>query len=121
VSLSLFVPGGLQNPLNGSLSRAHWSRKAKWAKAWKARTRAIWLHEEVGPLPDLHRPKRITFTARVGSLWDDDNLPAGIKPVRDALIGLVIQSDAPDSGHMFIYTQIIDRSRRGVEVTVEAL
>ncbi len=119
--ISFFVPGQLQNPLNGSLSHAHWSRKAKWARGWKTRTRVVWLHDEVGPLPDLHRRKRITFTAHVGALWDDDNLPAACKPARDALIGLAIHSDATTSGHEFVYRQVVDRARRGLEIAIEPL
>lgn len=117
--IHLFVPGRLQNPLNGSLSRAHWSRKSRWATGWKDRTRLLWCNQEVGPLPDLHTAKRITFLARVGAKWDDDNLPGAIKPIRDALIRLVIHSDAPDSGHEFLYRQVIDRKHRGVEITIE--
>jgi hypothetical protein len=56
----------------------------------------------------------------VGALWDDDNLPAAIKPVRDGLVdGRVIHADGPESGHTFVYRQVVDRARRGVEITVK--
>lgn len=116
--MTFFVPGVLVNPLNGSLSRAHWTRKSAWANGWKDRTRAVWrIHS--APLPNLAMPKRITFLARVGAQWDDDNLPAALKPCRDALIGYAIHSDAPTAGHVFKYRQVVDRTRRGVQITVE--
>lgn len=118
----LTVPGQLKNPLNDSLSHAHWSRKSAWANGWKERTRAVWRATEYGPLPDLRSPKRVIFLAKVGAQWDDDNLPAAIKPCRDALIGYAIHSDAPDSGHVFIYgQQTVPRADRGLRIIVEPL
>jgi hypothetical protein len=50
---------------------------------------------------------------------DGDGLQAALKPIRDALIDCaVLHSDAPDSGHEFVYTQRIDRARRGCEIRV---
>ena len=118
--VDLFVPGPIQNPLNGLLSRAHWTRKSKWANGWKASTKAVWWRDIGGRLPDRHRPKRVMFVAHVGAKWDTDNLPAAIKPIRDALIGLAIHSDGPDSGHEFVYRQLVDRKHRGVEITVQS-
>ena len=123
--LELFVPGALRNPLNGSLSRAHWTVKSKWANEWKAKTVAAMMHAPATIPTTYHAPfteipKLIRFIANTGSTWDDDNLPAAIKPIRDALIGYVIHSDAPDSGHVFTYAQRVDRKRRGVRITVKA-
>lgn len=120
MKVEFFVPGQLVNPLNGSLSRAHWSKKSKWAGEWKKTARLAYMMS-YPPADVIHPrvPKRVTFTAHVGGQWDDDNLPAGIKPVRDSLIGPLIHSDAPNSGHTFVYRQVIARKRRGVLVTVE--
>ena len=63
-------------------------------------------------------PKAIRFLAQTGATWDDDAIPAGIKPIRDALIGYVIHSDAPDSGHRFEYAQVVNRKERGVRITI---
>jgi len=123
--VTVFIEGKLTNPLNGKLSRAHWSRKSEWAKAWKERTAVAWL-TQVGTVPeldDLGQPKRITFTAYVGSPWDDDSIPAAIKPIRDALIGRAIFNDAPKDGHTFVYRQQVCRglgAKRGVEVSIAA-
>jgi hypothetical protein len=119
-AVTCFVPGKLSNPLNGSLSRAHWRYKSAWAKEWKQKAAMLLFHALDGAKPDLTTPKRVTFVAHVGKLWDTDNLPAGIKPLRDALIGLVIHDDGPTSGHVFAYEQVVD-GRRGVEITVEPL
>ena len=119
----IFVGGALRNPLNGSLSRAHWSHKSRWAKEWKHRTRVALLEARPWPpaLLEPADPKRITFTAHVAGKWDDDSIPAAIKPARDALIGNVIHSDAPDSGHEFIYAPaVIDRKHRGIQIAITA-
>jgi hypothetical protein len=123
-----FVPGALRNPLNGSFSRAHWSAKSRWAKEWKARTVAMMTQQMVAtqllavygePLGViLEHPKRVSFLAHTGAPWDDDAIPAGCKPIRDALIGYAIHSDAPDSGHVFEYAQVVNRKRRGVLITI---
>jgi hypothetical protein len=121
--LTVFVPGPLRNPMNGS--HGHWSKHARWAREWRERTHAqLWVVVLQGwPLPEemaTWKPKRITFMAHTARRWDDDNLRAGMKPMRDALkdAGL-IDDDGPKSGHEFIYQQVIDRHHRGVEITVE--
>ena len=127
--IELFVPGKLTNPLNGALSRAHWTIKSDWAYGWKLATwNAIHDQADLSLVGDPAVPKRVTFTAQVGRLWDDDNLPAGLKPCRDALMGRalpgnlvryrVIHSDAPDSGHQFEYAQVVNRKERGVRITI---
>lgn len=116
-SVSFFVVGRLENPLNGSLAHAHWSRKSAWAAEWKIRTAASWACARLEMPREV--PKRITFTCYVGASWDDDNLPAACKPIRDALIGRAIQGDAKRDGHEFLYEQHVDRQRRGVDVHIE--
>ena len=125
--MQIFVPGKLRNPLNGSWGG--WRKHARLAKDWRTRTaQRIFVFsgatqagydELADTLYPQHRPKTVTFTAHVGAGWDDDNLPAAIKPIRDALVDAqVIHSDAPDSGHTFVYRQIIDRKHRGVEIAI---
>lgn len=116
---TFFVPGALINPLNGSFSRAHWSKKSAWANEWRERTRACWLMADVRPFDDLRLKRRITFKAIVARPWDDDNLPAAIKPIRDALVGSFIHTDAPGC-HEFVYRQVTGK-QRGVWVTVETV
>lgn len=117
--LAVFVPGSVRNPLNGS--HGHWSKRARWAKTWRERTVNVvaiglghWPSEEASRMP-----KRVTFFARTHNRMDDDNLRAALKPVRDALRDMrVIHDDDPASGHEFVYEQVIDRARRGVEIRV---
>jgi hypothetical protein len=126
--ITLFVPGKLTNPLNGSLSRAHWSVKRKWALSWQAATwNALNALITSGWAPAPEVPKCVTFHAQTAKTFDDDGLRAALKPVRDALMGFpastprlfrVIHSDAPDSGHEFVYAQRIDRKARGVQITI---
>ena len=59
---------------------------------------------EVFYSPVLH--KRITFTVYGPARFDDDNLRAVCKPVRDSLKDLaVINDDRPSAGHVFEYEQ----------------
>lgn len=121
--LEVFVPGVLENPLNGKLARAHWSAKSKWSNSWKGRTWAVLRTTSVlaasrDALLGLTQPKHIHFEAHTGAPWDDDAIPAGCKPARDALIGALIHSDGPTSGHLFTYSQVVDRKQRGVKITV---
>jgi hypothetical protein len=113
--MTIFVPGKLRNPLNGSWGG--WRKHARLAKDWRERTAQHIFAEKGQWTIDARTPKRIIFMAQVGSLWDDDNLPAAIKPIRDALQGTVIVAD--DATHEFIYKQVVDRKHRGVTVTVE--
>lgn len=131
--MSFFVPGKLVNPLN---NRKGW--RAVWAvsKGWRERT-AVIAGLSVPPRSPLRAqpstPKRVTFQAQVSRRFDDDGLRAALKPVRDALMPSarsrsrrgyalgcgVIHSDAPDSGHEFLYEQVVDRQNPGVQITIE--
>ena len=112
--LSVWVPGRPSNPLNGS--HAHWSKRARWAKGWRDRAGTrIWAaicgHEpragwSGGWTFFAADPKLVTFTVYGPSRFDDDNLTAVVKPVRDALKDMaVIDDDRPSSGHLFVYEQ----------------
>jgi hypothetical protein len=119
---SIFVPGPLQNPMNGP--HGHWSKHARWARNWRERTaQRLFVAQHYDRLP---RPssasKHVTFTLQTWNRVDDDALGPMAKPCRDALIDAgIIHSDAPNSGHRFSYAQTIDRTHRGVRITVEAL
>jgi len=124
--LSVFVPGPLVNPMNGS--HGHWAKHARWARTWRERAYLALFrdfmerrHLGSGPrMADGRVPKRITFLAQTGARWDDDNLRAGMKPIRDALKDAgIIHDDGPASGHTFCYEQIVNRKERGVQITVE--
>ena len=116
--MTVFVPGPLRNPLNGQ--RDIWQKHRRWAKQWRERTAERLRLALLTPRRlevDPRTPKRITFTAHVASLWDDDNLPAGLKSIRDGLRdGGIIHDDGPASGHTFVYAQVRDRANRGVEI-----
>lgn len=113
---SWFIPGRLRNPLNGS--HRHWATRFQWGKDWRTKTAFLILRER--PRYRADAPKRIAFRARVWSLFDDDGLRAALKPVRDGLRDAgIVHDDSPRSGHEFVYEQVVDRRRRGVEVRVE--
>ena len=125
--LAVFVAGKLVNPLNASAWG--WQKRSRLAKTWKERT-AVALFEAgetircdvcgYGSVRSL-TPKRVHFLALTWNTMDSDGLQASLKPVRDSLVQCgVIHSDAPDSGHEFVYEQRIDRARRGVEIRVAA-
>jgi hypothetical protein len=119
IILDVFIPGQLRNPLNGSWGG--WRKHARLARDWRERTTDHILVAKLGRQASMHpltEPKRVTFTAYVGARWDDDNLPGAIKPVRDALVGVVIHADDPGSGHEFVYRQETRREQRGVGISV---
>lgn len=128
----MFVGGRLRNPLNGSYG--HWAKHARWARDWRERTHlAIFEAVAAGPEAvfraaqrmDPKAPKRVTFAALVPSRFDDDNLAACCKPLRDALkdAGL-IHHDGPQSGHAFVYKQKAARGAgavHGVRIGISLL
>ncbi|HSE03750.1 MAG TPA: hypothetical protein VLK35_06300, partial [Methylomirabilota bacterium] len=78
---------------------------------------AAWL---TGGKPMWDGPAAITFTAHVGRLWDDDNLPAAMKVHRDTAVRLILGTDdGPTCGHSFHYAQEVrPASERGVLIEV---
>ena len=116
---TVFVPGPLRNPLNGP--HGHWSKHARWARTWRERThQQLWLALRGMDAADATCPKIVRFLAKTHNGVDDDNLRAMLKPCRDALKDArIIHDDAKDSGHVFVYEQMIDRGHRGVEITWE--
>lgn len=119
--MTIFVPGKLQNPLNGSWGG--WAKHARLARRWRyATTMAVYVAKKSirVDLVAAHVPKRVRFLVHTGAPWDCDNLAAACKPLRDGLrdAGL-IHDDGPKSGHTFEYAQMVNRKDRGVEITVE--
>jgi hypothetical protein len=119
--LDVFVPGRLRNPLNGSWGG--WRKHARLARDWRERTaQRIFLAGSGRMTPAfLTAKKRVIFTAHVGRLWDSDNLPAALKPVRDGVAQHCCGGDdGPRSGHVFEYRQAVHQER-GVAIHVEVL
>lgn len=123
--VAVFAAGKVKNPLNGAQWGGHLKAKVRYRKEWRERVslallEAGWPMMLVGKNPHATTPKRITLLARTWSRMDaHDGLRAALKPVVDALVDCqVIHSDAPQSGHEFVYEQVIDRARRGVEIRV---
>jgi len=116
-AIQLFIAGRLTNPLNGSLSRAHWSRKSEWANGWKHRTKIAWL---MAGKPTWDGPAIVTFHGRVARLFDDEGFIASCKPCRDAAVTLILGTgDGPTCGHEFHYRQEVrPAAERGVLVEV---
>ncbi len=121
--LLVWVPGIIRNPLNHTW---HWAKRRRWAREWRDTTHLVLTSRRNGTgrdwwTVDLAVPKQVTFTAHLWNRLDTDGLQAALKPVRDALQGIVIQHDGPACGHTFIYDQVIDRTTGGIEVKVELL
>lgn len=125
-SLTLFVPGKLENPTN---ARWHWAGRHRWARQWKDKT-AVIVHI-ADAKSDLFRRLRtavaggagltVTFEGHVGRRFDDDGFQAACKPVRDAIAELLGTHDGPGSDHAWAYfPQVVqrDRMRQGVTITV---
>jgi hypothetical protein len=118
--LTFWLPAKLVNTLN---ARTHWAVDAKRARQQRDAVCAAVLEAlghayqlRVGPAV----PKHVRFAAAVAKAFDDDGLQAALKHVRDGLIDArILDDDAPDSGHVFEYTQTLaGRTPRGVQITV---
>ena len=117
--LDLFLPGARSNPLNGS--HRHWSVRARWAKTWRTKAHLLVGAARGARGFDPATPKIIRFVANLWNLMDEDGLRASLKPTLDGLRDAgVIHSDGPNSGHLFVYGQRIDRAQRGVRILVES-
>jgi hypothetical protein len=116
--LSVFLPGALKNYANG---RVHWRTEAAYRKRWRTAVSLVarshgW-HDQAAP----EAPKLVQLMASTFNLFDDDGLRNACKPLVDGLVDAgVLHSDAPQSGHRITYGQRIDRTHRGVQITVEA-
>ena len=119
--LEFWLPVQIVNALN---RRQHWTATARRARIQRDAVAAVVL-AELGRrriIAPPERPKRILFEARVGQAFDDDNIRAALKHVRDGLIDArLIDDDREASGHQFEYVQTPNTPRRdrGVRVLVE--
>ena len=120
--LEFWLSARLVNALN---RREYWMATAVRARTQREAV-ALAVHQALGRTYRIAvppgRPKAIHFEARVGRAFDDDNLRAALKSVRDGLIDAgLIQGDAPRDGHTFTYTQVpgTPGPKRGVRVVVE--
>ena len=121
-TLTVFVPTRLVNPTN---AREFWAVRMKRAKVQREAVAAmVWsaVSKPAGPwvLTSLWTPKCITFVAHVARKMDSDGLQASLKACRDGLQRIVIDSDGPESGHVFEYTQLVAKPL-GVQITVTLL
>ena len=116
VTVQLFVPGKVTSPMN---RRTHWTERSLWASEWRQRVRLIWLERG---RPTWDGPAHFQFTAYVAKLYDSDNLPPALKPIRDEAVACICGTDdGPKSGHRFSYKQIVKPAYRGVLIEVCSL
>lgn len=123
-ALEVFVPGPLRNPMNGS--RGPWQKHWRWARDWRERTtQRLLLAKLTGDaqarqvFADPRAPKTVRLIAHTVRPWDQDALPAGLKPVLDGLVDArVLQSDGPEAGHVVTYAQVVAAEHRGVAIVV---
>jgi hypothetical protein len=118
--LAIFVTGKLANPLNGT--PWIWQKRSRYARSWKERVgngllESAWWLDQLYLHPET--PKRVSIHASLWNWMDGDGLQAACKPIRDALVECgVVSGDAERDGHEWIYSQKIDRARRGVEIRI---
>lgn len=132
MTLQLFVPGMLVNPLNGGRSR--WATMRQGLK-WKRNVRLAWL--KAGK-PSWDGPATMALTCFVGGCWDAGALEGATKHLRDEAVRLMLDgnpprrrdkrgrwydvpaNDGPHSGHAFPPPQqeIRRRAERGVLIQV---
>lgn len=122
-ALSFFVECALKNYANHG---GHWTGKAGYQKALRDKTHILALeHRDRWPSDAMEMtaamPKCVTMTAYVWNYFDThDGLRNACKPLVDGLVrARFLDDDRPQSGHQFLYTQVIDRTHRGVQITIE--
>ncbi len=140
--LALWVPGKLVNTKN---ARLHYMAESRYKREWReAVAQALFEYGWFrclqsaptalvpgtklvvlgggfnGETPTSNKArKRVCFRASTAKAMDDDGLAVSLAPVRDALIECgIISGDAVGDGHEFLYSQKVDRARRGVEIRV---
>ena len=113
--LAFFIPCELKNYANHG---GHWTGKAGYQRALRDKTNMLARFHL--PIWTPEWPKSISLEAHVWNIFDEhDGLRNACKPIIDGLTrARVIHSDAHDCGHQFLFTQIIDRTKRGVLITV---
>lgn len=119
----IFVPCELKNYANHG---GHWRGKAGYQKRLRDKTHLMSLayRNELWPTdaPEMTAaaPKCVTLTAYVWNYFDEhDGLRNACKPIIDGLVrARFLDDDGPKSGHLILYTQVIDRTHRGVKLTV---
>ena len=140
--LAIFVPGKLVNTKNARLHHMAESRykrgwreavaqsllEAGWQRVLQSPPTALTFGTKLvvlgggfnGQVPTSgYYPKRVSLLATTAKAMDTDGLQVALAPVRDALIECgVINGDAEKDGHRFVYSQQINRARRGVEIRV---
>lgn len=135
MKVTVFVPGKPVNPKNVKGMGLHKHRRL--IRHARERAQKAMLETSCAfpgrrwPWP-ADQPKRIRFIAHLPRLVDDDNLAYAISPIRDALgdMGLIGKTpgtwrgpgrvkDGPHDGHVFEYSQVVDKSRHGVEIIVQ--
>ena len=136
MTVELFFPGKLRNPLN-----THGSTRGRIGEglAWKNVVRICWL---AAAKPSLQGPAVVQMTARVSRPWDSqEGLGAACKHIRDEAVRLILDgnpprltdkngrlydtpaNDGPASGHLFlpVKQEIVKPGERGVLITIEPL
>lgn len=134
-TIEIWCPGKLTNPKNVQ-GLGLWKHRRLIRDA-RERACTAMLHARntarAWPWP-ADTPKRVTFTAQLARLLDDDSLPYALSPIRDALgdAGLIGKTagtvkgpgrvkDGPEDGHVFFYTQEVNREAIGVRIRIEAI
>lgn len=119
-TLVVWLPVTIVNGLN---RRQHWTIAWHRARAQRDAVGAAVLAALGGrrfAVPPS-RPKVVEFHAFVGKAFDLDGLQAALKHVRDGLQDCgVIQSDGPNTGHVFVYHQTpgAQLAERGVRMVI---
>ena len=113
-ALTVWVPG---TPANLKNKVGHWSKRARWAKDWRARTAFRLLNGlQSKNVPKLglgprnwpwspEEPKLVTFTIYGRARFDDDNVALVCSPCRDALQDMQLIDNDGNVAHRFQYEQ----------------
>lgn len=116
-AVTFFVPVKLVSEAN---VREHWGGRNRRRQVQADAVAVSFYVACKGRRPwSLAMPKNVTFTVYGPKRLDSDNGVSSLKACRDALEGLIVDSDG-NPAHQFHYApMVVTRERRGVEIRVE--
>ena len=122
--VKVWIPGKLENPLNGS--HGHWTQARSLGEVAARKSADVSTHYEDAALGLADPPRRPRSTSpsrpTSGPVLTTTTSEQRSSTYRDALKDMkIIDDDRESSGHEFHYRQVVSRgknAKRGVEVEV---
>lgn len=98
------------------LNSLHWSKRYKWAEAWKTE---VWAQCRIARVKMGQGKAKVGITLYTIKPQDKDNSVGSIKGILDGLKGIAIKDDAPDCIDLDVRTiKVNKKDEERVEITL---